>query len=73
MTTMITEVYEAFKSCGVSDEKARKAAEVLSSQKDDTAEIKSAIKLNASELIFHRWILGIILGIVATTLWKVFQ
>jgi len=73
MSTMITEVYEAFKSCGVDEDKAKKAAQALSNQKDDTAEIKSEIKLNASELIFHRWILGIILGIVATTLWKVFQ
>ena len=47
MTTMISEVYSAFRTAGVSEQEARKAAEALSAEnlatKNDVAEVKQEI------------------------------
>lgn len=47
------DVFEAFKSAGVPDEKARKAAEALSGAAlvEELAELKSTVKL-------HTWMIG---------------
>lgn len=70
MTTMITEVYEAFREAGVSEEKARKAAETLSAEtlatKTDSHEIKAILKL-------HQWMIGFNLAFTCAILWKVFS
>lgn len=44
MTTMITEIYDAFIDAGASEVKARKAAEAVSHAQEDMKEIK--VKLN---------------------------
>ena len=59
MTTMISEVYSAFRTAGVPEEEARKAAEALSAEslatKNDIADIKR-------ELAVVKWMLGIVIA-----------
>ena len=59
MTTMISEVYSAFRTAGVPEEEARKAAEALSEEslatKRDIVEIKR-------ELAIVKWMLGIVIA-----------
>ena len=58
MTTMISEVYSAFRTAGVPEEEARKAAEALSAEnlatKNDIADVKR-------ELTVLKWMLGIVI------------
>ena len=59
MTTMISEVYSAFRTAGVPEEEARKAAEALSAErlatKNDVVDVKR-------ELTVVKWLLGIIIA-----------
>lgn len=59
MTTMISEVYSAFRTAGVPEEEARKAAEALSAEnlatKNDIADVKR-------ELAVVKWMLGIVIA-----------
>ena len=59
MTTMISEVYSAFRTAGVPEEEARKAAEALSAKslasKNDIADVKR-------ELTVAKWMLGIVIA-----------
>jgi len=68
MATMISEVYDAFRSAGVDEGKARQAAEALSREqiatKQDVYEIKAILKL-------HGWMLGIIITVEVLPLLKV--
>lgn len=69
MTTMISEVYEAFRTAGVPDDKAREAAEALSSEnlatKTDVNEIKATQRLQS-------WIIGFNLAFTMAIFWKFF-
>ncbi len=70
MSTMISEVYDAFRAAGVPDDKARAAAEALSSEnlatKADINELKATQSL-------HGWMIGFNLAFTMTILWKVFN
>ena len=59
MTTMISEVYSAFRTAGVPEEEARKAAEALSVEslatKNDIVDVKR-------ELTVVKWLLGIVIA-----------
>lgn len=70
MATMISEVYEAFRSAGIPDERARAAAEALSSEnvatKRDINELKATQKL-------HSWMIGFNLAITMAIFWKLFS
>ena len=59
MATMIPEVYSAFRTAGVPEEEARKAAEALSAKnlatKNDIADVKR-------ELTVVKWMLGIVIA-----------
>lgn len=59
MTTMISEVYRAFRTAGVPEEEARKAAEALSAEslatKNDIADVKR-------ELAVVKWMLGVVIA-----------
>ena len=60
MTTMISEVYSAFRTAGVPEEEARKAAEALSAKnlatKNDIADVKR-------KLTVVKWMLGIVIAV----------
>ena len=58
---MITEVYEAFKDAGVSEDKARLAAEAITSESLAT---KGDIVRIEKELSIIKWMLGIVIAAV---------
>lgn len=62
---MISEVYDALKEAGASEEKARKAAEALASYENRFNRIES-------ELAVMKWMLGFNLAMTVAILWKVF-
>jgi hypothetical protein len=58
MTTMISEVYDAFRSVGVTDDKARAAAEALTdtfhdqmATKVDISDVRAEIALSKAETV----------------------
>ena len=59
MTTMISEVYSAFRTAGVPEEEARKVAEALSAKRlalgSDIVDVKR-------ELTVVKWLLGIVIA-----------
>ncbi len=69
MTTMISEVYEAFRVAGVPEEKARKAAEALSSESLAT---KGDVIRIERELAVIKWMVGLVIAGVATQILKGF-
>lgn len=77
MTTMITEVYDAFKSAGADDQKSRKAAEALSSHQEEITILKIDVSTIKSDLNVIRWIQGIgfstVLAMLIPMFWKMFS
>jgi len=65
MTTMIAEVYEAFRSAGAEDDKARAAASAIAEYNRDIGEIKSNLAL-------LKWMVGFNLAFTLAILWRVF-
>lgn len=65
MTTMIAEVYEAFRSAGADDDKARAAATAIAEYSRDIGEIKASLAL-------LKWMLGFNLAFTMAVLWRVF-
>ena len=59
MTTMISEVYSAFRTAGVPEEEARKAAEALSAERPAT---KNDIVDVKRELTVVKWMLGVVIA-----------
>lgn len=55
MTTMQSEVYEAFRAIDIPEEKAVKAAAALSKRDDDAGALKSDMNL-------MKWMLGFVLA-----------
>ena len=64
MSTMIKEVYEAFKEAGTSDEKAALAAEAIADYESKFANIELDLRL-------IKWMLGLIVAIDVLPLLKV--
>ena len=66
MTTMIAEVYSAFRTAGVPEEEARKAAEALSAEslatKNDIADVRQGFADVKRELTVVKWMLGIVIA-----------
>jgi len=60
MTTMISEVYTAFRSAGVSEEIAKSAAEALSAESLAT---KDDIRKLEKELIIIKWMIGLVIAV----------
>ena len=69
MSTMISEVYDAFRSAGVPEDKARAAAEALS--EDQLATKADIVKLE-KELLVIKWMLGPVIVAVVIPLIKPF-
>jgi len=80
MTTMISEVYDAFICAGVPADKARKAAEALSNEsiatKGDIARLEALTKAEIAkldkELAVLKWMVGLVMAGVAAQIVKVF-
>lgn len=72
MATMISEVYDALKEAGASEDKARKAAEVLASYESQFAAIRNDLTTIKGDINLLRWMLGFVLAGVVTLIFKAF-
>jgi hypothetical protein len=63
---MISEVYDALKEAGASEEKARKAAEAIASYENRFSKIES-------DLLVLKWMVGYLVASTTAILWKVFS
>jgi len=74
MSTMIVEVYNAFKKAGVPEEDAQKAAEALSQSttatKSDIDKIEKEIVEIKGEIKLVKWMIGLVIAINAIPLIK---
>lgn len=61
MTTMVSEVYDALKSAGVDDQKARDAAEALATHEDRFDRIEIAIEKTNGKLGTLTWMVGFLI------------
>jgi hypothetical protein len=66
MAMLNYDVFEAFKSAGADDEKARKAAEALAQDQGRFAKIEAKLDL-------HSWMLGLNSAMLIALLWHVFS
>ena len=62
MTTMIAEVYDALKSAGADDDKARAAAEAVAVQQRETTDLREEVRTGFAEvrarLAMLQWMIG---------------
>ncbi len=65
MTTMQSEVYEAFRSINVDEDKAIKAAAALSKRDDDVTTLKG-------DMLVVKWMLGFVLAFQIAFAFKLF-
>jgi hypothetical protein len=72
MTTMISEVYEAFKEAKVSDATARKAAEAVAAYETRFASVELKIEQMNGRLTLIQWMLALLIGGVASLIVKAF-
>lgn len=77
MTTMISEVYEAFITAGVPQDKARQAAEALSAEnlatKADINLLDKRIDSVQAQIYLLKWMVGFNLAFTMTILWMIFS
>lgn len=66
MSTMISEVYDALKEAGASEEKAKAAAQALANYENRFASIDT-------DLVLLKWMVGFNLAFTMTILWKLFS
>ncbi len=76
MTTMISEVYDAFRSAGVPEEKARKAAEALSSDavatKGDMLKLDKEMAAMRTDIVVLKWMVGLVIALAVANFGKQF-
>ncbi len=72
MTTMISEVYEAFKEANVSDATARKAAEAVAAYESRFASLDLKVERIDGRLTLIQWMLALLIGGVASLVIKAF-
>jgi hypothetical protein len=65
MTTMNTEVYDALRAVNVPEEKARAAAQALSTASMDLVKLEGKVTL-------LQWMVGFNLAMTVAMLWKIF-
>jgi hypothetical protein len=70
---MISEVYDALKDAGASEEKARKAAEVLANYESHFALLENKITALDGKVNLLTWMVGFNLAISVALLFKVFS
>lgn len=63
---MISEVDDALKEAGASEDKARRAAETLAGYKKEFADVRSVQRL-------HSWMLGTLIAMQTAILFKLFS
>ena len=66
MSMMISELYDALKSAGADEEKARQAASAVAAWEDRFNKVET-------ELLLLKWMVGFNLAFTCAILWKVFS
>ena len=64
MTTMLSEVYDAFKAANVDDEKARKAAEAVAAYDQRSADIVNNLERLRSSVQMLKWQVGAVSAVI---------
>jgi hypothetical protein len=72
VSTMISEIYDAFLAAGTPEDKARKAAETLANYDDRFSRLDGAVLRVQSELVLLRWMVGFVIALNIATLTRVF-
>jgi hypothetical protein len=72
MSTMITEVYEAFISAGAPEDKAKAAARAVAEYDSRFNRIDSDLALVKPEMVALKWMLGFVLAGVVSLVMKNF-
>ena len=70
---MISEVFDALKEAGASEEKARKAAEAISSAENRFSRIEGELIAIRGEQNLLKWMIGFNLAMTVAILWKIFS
>ncbi len=70
MSTMITEVYEAFISAGAPEDKAKAAAKAVAEYDSRFNRIDSDLALVKAEMVVLKWMLGFVLAGVVSLVMK---
>ena len=72
MSTMITELYDAFKDAGASEEKSRAAAKAMADYDSRFNKIDQDMALLKAEIVVLKWMLGFLVAGMVTLLFKAF-
>jgi len=72
MSTMISEVYDAFLAAGAPEDKARKAAETLASYENRFSSLDNKLTLLDGKVNLTTWMIGFNLALTVAILWRVF-
>ena len=73
MPTMLSEVYDAFIEAGVSEEKARKAAEAVAAYDQRFASLETRMVELAGSVALLKWMVGTNLVLTLGVLWKLLK
>lgn len=73
MSTMITELYDALKEAGASEEKARAAAKTMADYDSRFNKIDQDLALIKAEIMVLKWMLGFLLAGMVSLLFKAFS
>jgi len=72
LSTMISEVYDAFIAAGAPEDKARKAAEALANYDQRFDKVEREILRTQAELILLKWMVGFVIALDVAILIRVF-
>ena len=72
VSTMISEIYDAFLAAGTPEDKARKAAETLANYDDRFSRLDGAVVKVQSELVLLRWMVGFCIALDVAILTRLF-
>jgi hypothetical protein len=72
VSTMISEIYDAFIAAGTPEDKARKAAETLANYDDRFSRLDGAVLKVQSELVLLRWMTGFSIALDVAILTRLF-
>ncbi|WP_159726520.1 integrase [Methylosinus sp. Ce-a6] len=72
MSTIVTEIYDALREAGASEEKARKAAEVVANFDAKNSDVQHEFALLKGEFNTVKWMLGTNITLTLLVLGKLF-
>lgn len=73
MTTMISEVYEALREAGATEEKAQAAAKAIANYDDRFNRLELNIESIKGEQCLLKWMIGFNLAFTMAILWRIFS